>query len=112
MLRCLVVCCSLLLRAVVAESGSVDYLFFDSCDTDGCVRVLQRVAVRCSALQRVAACCSVLHSVAVCCSVLQCVAVYCSVYIYYIYIYILYKYIYIYTYIYIYIIYMTHSFHC
>ena len=43
------------------------------------LRVLQCVAVRCSALQCVAVRCSALHCVAVCHSVLQCAAVCCSV---------------------------------
>jgi len=42
-------------------------------------RVLQCVAVRCSALQCVAVCCSVLYCVVVCYSVLQCVTVCCNV---------------------------------
>jgi len=44
-----------------------------------CCSALQCVAVRCSVLQCVAVCCIVLQCVAVCCSVLQCVAVCCSV---------------------------------
>jgi len=44
-----------------------------------CCSALQCVAVRCSVLQCIAVCCSALQCVAVRCSVLQCVAVCCSV---------------------------------
>jgi len=75
-LRCVAVCCSvLLIKRVVPHTPTHQFV----ASHFWMYRVTQSVAVCCSVLQCVAVCCSVLQCVAVCCSVLQCVAMCCVV---------------------------------
>ena len=94
-LRCVAVCCSMLLCVFTRETRYLFQVTWEHEDgtTDitiaepiarlevccRCCSVLQCVAVCRSVSQCVTVCCSVLQCVVVCCSVLQCVVVCCSV---------------------------------
>ena len=95
-LRCVVVCCSLVRRGVLCAGTSQLQCVAACCSVLQCVVVwcnsvwrrapcsgtsyLQYVAMCCSVLHCAAVCCTVLQFIAMCCSVLHCVAICCSLF--------------------------------